>query len=404
MTATRSTPGMMHATLNFRAVVPMLGVMNASAQVTAAPIRGPKLDNRRVLAALVDLAIVGAGAALILFAGDSLTGERQGALGAVILGWALYYFFALESGDGQTVGKRLMKLRVVRANGAPAGMREVAVRTVLRVVDNYLVGLIAMLATGERRQRIGDLAAGTDRGRRVSARRGRERARAGGRGGGASARRGAGRGAGRGGCRRRDPDDHPAVAPDTARDPVRPDRAGARRSRSPSWRRSRSWRSPSPRSRWSREPVIEARARRRRDRGAFAEVAPRSRRPDVDRRRRSRSLAARTRRRATSPRRGARGRRPSRSRTSRSRTMAGHGPVGRDRLRDGPHHGGRRGGCLGRPLRVRARPAGLGLAPVTRRAMPTLVGSHGNRHESSIRCASRSSAPGRRASTRPGIC
>jgi uncharacterized RDD family membrane protein YckC len=152
---------MMPATLNFRAVVPMLGVMNATAQVTAAPLRGPKLDNRRVLAAIVDLAIVSAGAALILFAGDSLTGERQGALGAVILGWALYYFFALESGGGQTVGKRLMKLRVVRANGAPAGMREVAVRTVLRVVDNYLIGLIVMLATGERRQRIGDLAADT---------------------------------------------------------------------------------------------------------------------------------------------------------------------------------------------------------------------------------------------------
>ena len=54
-----------------------------------------------------------------------------------------------------------MKIRVVRADGRPAGMREVAVRTILRVVDNYLVGLIAMLATGERRQRIGDLAAGT---------------------------------------------------------------------------------------------------------------------------------------------------------------------------------------------------------------------------------------------------
>ena len=37
-------------------------------------------------------------------------------------------------------------------------------RTVLRLVDGlgvYLVGLIAMLATGERRQRLGDLAAGT---------------------------------------------------------------------------------------------------------------------------------------------------------------------------------------------------------------------------------------------------
>jgi len=141
--------------------MPMVDVMNATAQASAAPVTGPKLDNRRVVAGVVDLLIVAAGAAVVLFAGDSLTGERQGALGAVILGWALYYFFALESGDGQTVGKKLMKLRVARVNGSPVGMREVAVRTVLRVVDNYLVGLIVMLATGERRQRIGDLAAGT---------------------------------------------------------------------------------------------------------------------------------------------------------------------------------------------------------------------------------------------------
>jgi uncharacterized RDD family membrane protein YckC len=152
---------MMPAALNFRALVPMVDVMNAIAQVSAAPVTGPKLDNRRVLAGVVDLVIVAAGALVVLVAGDSLTGNRQGALSAVILGWALYYFFALESGDGQTVGKKLMKLRVVRANGSPVGMREVAVRTVLRVVDNYLVGLIVMLATGDRRQRIGDLAAGT---------------------------------------------------------------------------------------------------------------------------------------------------------------------------------------------------------------------------------------------------
>jgi hypothetical protein len=57
-----------------------------------------------------------------------------------------------------------MKLRVVRADGRPAGMSEIAVRTVLRVVDGiglYIVGLIVMLATGQRRQRLGDMAAGT---------------------------------------------------------------------------------------------------------------------------------------------------------------------------------------------------------------------------------------------------
>ena len=135
--------------------------MNAIAQVSAGPVSGPKLDNRRVAAAIIDLLTVSVGAMAILVAGDSLSGDRQSALTAVILGWALYYFFALESGDGQTLGKKVMKLRVVRADGRPAGMREVAVRTILRVIDNYLVGLIVMLATGERRQRIGDLAAGT---------------------------------------------------------------------------------------------------------------------------------------------------------------------------------------------------------------------------------------------------
>src|SRR5918999_4479947 len=139
----------------------MVVEMNAIAQVSAARLSGPKLDNRRVAAGIGDLLIVSVGAVAILVAGDSLSGERQSALSAVILGWALYYFFALESGDGQTVGKKLMKLRVVRADGRPAGMREIAVRTILRVIDNYLVGLIVMLATGDRRQRIGDLAAGT---------------------------------------------------------------------------------------------------------------------------------------------------------------------------------------------------------------------------------------------------
>jgi uncharacterized RDD family membrane protein YckC len=145
----------------------MLLVMNATARASSAPITGPKLDNRRVLAAIVDVAIVVAGTVVILFAADALssdTADIRGALSAVILGWALYYYFALESGEGQTVGKKLLKLRVVRADGRPAGMREIAVRTVLRVVDGvggYIVGLIVMLGTGQRRQRLGDLAAGT---------------------------------------------------------------------------------------------------------------------------------------------------------------------------------------------------------------------------------------------------
>ena len=147
--------------------MPIIVLMNAIAHSTALPLSGPKLDNRRVLAAVIDLVIVGAGGALILAAAGALgsdVGERGSTLGVVILGWALYYYFACESSGGQTVGKRLLKLRVLRADGGAVGMREVAVRTVLRVVDGlflYLLGLIVMLATGERRGRLGDLAAGT---------------------------------------------------------------------------------------------------------------------------------------------------------------------------------------------------------------------------------------------------
>jgi uncharacterized RDD family membrane protein YckC len=138
--------------------------MNAIAHSPTTAMSGSKLDNRRMLAALIDLAVVGAGAAVILFAAGVLGGDGAGIgapLAAVVAGWGLYYYFACESGGGQTLGKKLMNLRVVRVDGSDAGMSEVAVRTALRVVDTVVVGLVTMLVTGERRARVGDLAAGT---------------------------------------------------------------------------------------------------------------------------------------------------------------------------------------------------------------------------------------------------
>jgi uncharacterized RDD family membrane protein YckC len=137
------------------------------AHANAVPVSGSKLDNRRVLAALIDLAIVGLGWAVILAAAGVLgqsASEIGPGLSAVAVGWALYYYFACESGSGQTLGKRVMKIRVARADGRPAEMREIGLRTVLRVIDGlffYLVGLIVMIATGERRGRLGDLVAHT---------------------------------------------------------------------------------------------------------------------------------------------------------------------------------------------------------------------------------------------------
>ena len=76
------------------------------------------------------------------------------------------YHFALESRDGQTPGKRRYGIRVVAADGGPAGPWAIAIRSLLRIVDSlpvcYVSGLISMVRTGPaRRQRIGDIAAGT---------------------------------------------------------------------------------------------------------------------------------------------------------------------------------------------------------------------------------------------------
>src|SRR3954452_15845410 len=129
------------------------------ARASALPVSGPQLDNRRVLAALIDIGVILLGGLVIgIAAGASGASETPPSLDGVLIGWALYYYFACESSEsGQTLGKRAMKIRVVRMDGTAAGMREIAVRTVLRVIDGlffYLVGLITMLATGERRGRL----------------------------------------------------------------------------------------------------------------------------------------------------------------------------------------------------------------------------------------------------------
>jgi uncharacterized RDD family membrane protein YckC len=127
---------------------------------------------RRIAAALLDLLVLA-----ILFAvmsggtgGGSaedgrLSLELEGAAAAAWFGLVLAYYFVFEATIGATLGKRWLGLRVVRSDGGEPGVGAIALRTVLRVVDSlpilYLVGLVTMLVTGKRRQRLGDLAAKT---------------------------------------------------------------------------------------------------------------------------------------------------------------------------------------------------------------------------------------------------
>jgi uncharacterized RDD family membrane protein YckC len=88
--------------------------------------------------------------------------ELPGAL--LISALSLSYFFLFESLRGQTIGKRVMGLRVEAARGGPAGLNAVSTRTVLRLVDGlalYLLGALIATVTGPRRRRLGDWLGGT---------------------------------------------------------------------------------------------------------------------------------------------------------------------------------------------------------------------------------------------------
>ncbi|HEY0766035.1 MAG TPA: RDD family protein [Pyrinomonadaceae bacterium] len=76
-----------------------------------------------------------------------------------------YFAFFEWIWNGQTPGKRWMKLRVIREDGRPITFWEASVRNLLRTFDMffppfYSVGLIAVFSS-TRDQRIGDMVAGT---------------------------------------------------------------------------------------------------------------------------------------------------------------------------------------------------------------------------------------------------
>ena len=75
------------------------------------------------------------------------------------------YFFFLEAfWTGQTVGKRLMKIRVIRDNGQPITFLSAAIRNLFRLIDaipsGYFLGALVSFFHPQDK-RIGDLVAGT---------------------------------------------------------------------------------------------------------------------------------------------------------------------------------------------------------------------------------------------------
>ena len=92
-------------------------------------------------------------------AGVEVTGKAY----VLFTAMAITYFILAEALTGATLGKRMMRIRVVDEQGRHPSLGAAVGRNVLRIVDGlflYLVGAIFAL-TSPRRQRLGDRAAHT---------------------------------------------------------------------------------------------------------------------------------------------------------------------------------------------------------------------------------------------------
>jgi uncharacterized RDD family membrane protein YckC len=113
-----------------------------------------RLDSKRVLARLLD------GLLLLPISIVAGTTQNEGIYVPMLLA-TLIYFFLTEATGAQTLGKRKLGLRVMQRDGSAPTVNQVSVRTVLRLIDDGPIGALVIVLSGRRRQRIGDLLAGT---------------------------------------------------------------------------------------------------------------------------------------------------------------------------------------------------------------------------------------------------
>ncbi len=103
-----------------------------------------------------------------MFGGRTSTGFSLSGMPAIIMmliaGLAvLGYFIVLEGMIGQTLGKKLTGIKVMKENGRPCDLGTALIRNILRIIDGlffYIVGAI-FIARSDKKQRLGDKVART---------------------------------------------------------------------------------------------------------------------------------------------------------------------------------------------------------------------------------------------------
>ena len=119
----------------------------------------------RIVGFLIDFLIISAYLILLsivftIWSSTMLGAQRQW---IIIIFYLPIYFYNLASEvfmNGQSVGKKVMKMKVISLDGYQPTLGQYLIRWVFRLIDVPLGALIFVAAT-ERKQRLGDMVAGT---------------------------------------------------------------------------------------------------------------------------------------------------------------------------------------------------------------------------------------------------
>ena len=118
----------------------------------------------RILAYIIDALVILAYFGILIFVFNLLSTNSLVINIALIIPVFLYHLLCEIFMNGQSIGKRQMKIKVVKLDGSSAGIGSYLLRWILRPIDITLFsGGIAILSIAITRhnQRLGDLAAGT---------------------------------------------------------------------------------------------------------------------------------------------------------------------------------------------------------------------------------------------------
>ena len=115
------------------------------------------LDSLRISARILDFLLLALVYVFVLVASGPLEWWQLVAL----LWLEVTYFFVCEATTGQTLGKRHYGVRVVSRDGTVPDANSIAARNVIRIFEEPILAVLVLVGSRSRRQRIGDLVAGT---------------------------------------------------------------------------------------------------------------------------------------------------------------------------------------------------------------------------------------------------